>query len=284
MNHNVKISKQCSIPALGLGTWYIGDSPAKKITEIASIRLGIEMGAKLIDTAEMYGNGLSESLVGEAISPYSREDLYLVSKVLPQNACRKRLEQSLDASLKRLGTDYLDLYLYHWRGSHPLDETVACLEDMKKKGKIKDWGVSNFDIDDMEDLWNTENGNRCIVNQVLYHLGSRGIEFSLLPWMETHQVTLMSYCPLAQGAALCKNLFSHPVITRIAEKYRATPSQIILSWNIRNKKTIAIPKSATKEHTFLNMEADKIELASEDLSLIDSAFPPPTRKEWLDIQ
>ena len=242
----------------------------------------------LIDTAEMYGSGKAELLVKEAmrdiLKEMKREELYLVSKVLPNHAGKGRIETALDNTLMRMGVEQLDLYLYHWRGSYPLEETVAEFERVKKAGKIKEWGVSNFDIDDMEELWETPGGQNCLVNQVLYHTGSRGIEYSLLPWMWEHEVALMSYCPLAQAGTLKRGLMTHPVLVGLAEKYNATVEQIMLAWNIRDGYTIAIPRSGKAEHTLQNAGADLITLSEEDYQAIDRAFPKPVRKEYLDMQ
>ena len=280
----VTLRNGIQVPALGLGTWFLGEKKAAREQELESLRVGISAGMTLIDTAEMYGNGKAEKLVKEAIAENKRENLYLVSKVLPNHAGRHQLEQALDESLKRMGVEYLDLYLYHWRGSYPLEETVAELERVKKAGKIKDWGVSNFDIDDMEELWLVPGGRNCLVNQVLYHTGSRGIEYSLLPWMRKHDVALMSYCPLAQAGTLKRGILNNPVLKEIAQKHNATVEQIMLAWNIRDGHTIAIPRSGKAEHTLLNAGADKIQLTEEDYKAIDQAYPPPTKKEYLDIQ
>ena len=208
------------VPALGQGTWYLGDDPAKRAQEVSALRTGMGAGMRLIDTAEMYGDGRSEKLVGEAIAAAPREELFLVSKVLPENAGEKHIFQCCDATMNRMGVDYLDLYLLHWRGSVPLAETVRCLEQLKELGKIKNWGVSNFDIGDMEELWRIPGGRNCQVNQVLYHMGSRGIEYSLLPWMREHRVALMAYCPLAQGGALRRGLLTDPAVLAVAETHR----------------------------------------------------------------
>lgn len=284
VDHAVSIRGSVRVPALGQGTWYLGDSPETRSREIETLREGVKQGMTLIDTAEMYGNGRSENLVGEAIKVFERKELYLVSKVLPQNAGGSRLRKALAASLRRLGTDYLDLYLYHWRGQYPLKETVQCLEKVKSEGLIRAWGVSNFDIDDMEELWEIPSGKNCAVNQVLYHMGSRGIEYSLLPWMRAHGVALMAYCPLAQGGRLCRSLLDAPVVRQLAEKHGCSPSAIALAWAIRDGKTIAIPRTGRKEHMLLNASADKVVLSEEDLKQIDASFPPPTGKESLDIQ
>ena len=284
MKHKVTLANGISVPALGQGTWYLGDDPSVREREITAIRNGIDAGMTLIDTAEMYGSGRSESLVGEAIRPYKREDLYLVSKVLPGNAGKRKMFDACEKSLRRLGTDYLDLYLYHWRGAIPLRETVDCLEELKKQGKIRAWGVSNFDIDDMEELWSLKNGRNCLVNQVLYHTASRGIEYSLMPWMKANDVTLMSYCPLAQAGDLSRGLFNAPVLKALAVKYQCSVSQILLAWNIRNGQTIAIPRSGRPAHTLDNAVADQITLSAEDLEKIDSVYPAPKRKMYLDMQ
>lgn len=284
MKHNVTLKNGIKVPAIGLGTWYLGETPSKRQQELESLKSGINAGMTLIDTAEMYGNGKSESLVKEAVSEVNREDLFLVSKVLPNHAGGKQLMNALDASLMRMGVDHLDLYLYHWRGSYPLEETVDKLEEAKHSGKIKAWGVSNFDIDDMKELWNVPNGQNCLVNQVLYHTGSRGIEYSLLPWMREHNVTLMSYCPLAQAGTLKRGILSNTILKDLAKKYNATVEQIMLAWNIRDGHTIAIPRSSRFEHTLLNAASDNLQLTQEDYEKIDREFLPPTKKEYLDIQ
>lgn len=272
------------VPALGQGTWYLGDDPAKRAQEVSALRTGMGAGMRLIDTAEMYGDGRSEKLVGEAIAAAPREELFLVSKVLPENAGEKHIFQCCDATMNRMGVDYLDLYLLHWRGSVPLAETVRCLEQLKELGKIKNWGVSNFDIGDMEELWRIPGGRNCQVNQVLYHMGSRGIEYSLLPWMREHQVALMAYCPLAQGGALRRGLLTDPAVLAVAEKHRATPIQVLLAWCIRDGNTIAIPRTGHPDHTLENAGANALLLDEEDLALIDRQYAPPTRKMPLDEQ
>lgn len=272
------------VPALGQGTWYLGDDPAKRAQEISALRTGMDAGMHLIDTAEMYGDGRSEKLVGEAIAAAPREELFLVSKVLPENAGENHIFQCCDATMNRMGVDYLDLYLLHWRGSVPLAETVRCLEQLKELGKIKNWGVSNFDIGDMEELWRIPGGRNCQVNQVLYHMGSRGIEYSLLPWMREHRVALMAYCPLAQGGALRRGLLTNPAVLAVAEKHRPTPIQVLLAWCIRDGHTIAIPRTGRPDHTLENAGANALLLDEEDLALIDRQYAPPTRKMPLDEQ
>ena len=276
------------VPVLGQGTWYLGDDPASREAEVAALHAGIVAGMTLIDTAEMYGDGRAERLVGEALSTLpagvSRDGLYVVSKVLPEHAGREHMQASCEASLDRLGVDCLDLYLYHWRGSIPLEETVACLEDLRSQGLIGAWGVSNFDVDDMEELWRIPGGRNCQVNQVLYHAASRGIEFSLLPWMREHGVALMSYCPLAQAGALRRGLLEEPVLANIAAKHDATVPQVLLAWNIRDGHTIAIPRTGSATHARENAAALSLVLDAEDLAALDDAFPPPEWKMPLDME
>lgn len=284
MNHFITLNNGIEIPSLGIGTWYLGENAGTYDEELKAIQTGIDMGCRLIDTAEMYGNGDSERLVGEAIQKYKREDLFLVSKVLPSNASRSGVRRALERSLKRMHTDYLDLYLYHWRGSVPLQETVDAFEELKREGKIRNWGVSNFDIDDMEDLYDTDGGENCLVNQVLYHVGSRGIEYSLLPWMKEHDIALMAYCPLAQAGSLKRSLLHSPVLNEIARKHDCSVLQVMLAWSMRDGNTISIPRTGKTEHMIENVKADAIILDEEDLEKIDEAFPAPKHKVYLDIQ
>ena len=283
MQHTTRIAG-IEVPAIGQGTWYIGDNPLSRSREIRAIRNGIEAGMTLIDTAEMYGSGRSESLVGEAISPYDRDSLYVVSKVLPSNAGGERMARSLEDSLSRLGLDYLDLYLYHWRGNYSLEETVECLQELKEDGLIRQWGVSNFDIDDMEELFEIPGGDECAVNQVLYHVGSRGIEYSLTSWMRSNGVALMAYCPLAQGGDLRRGIMSDATLREIARNHNATVAQVMLAWAIRDGNTVAIPRSSKPEHTQENAGADALVLSAEELAAIDKAYPAPEYKTYLDMQ
>lgn len=271
-----------TVPCIGQGTWHMGEKPQEKAKEIKALQLGIELGMKVIDTAEMYGNGASERLVGEAIKG-RRDDVFLVSKVYPHNAGLDKISTACENSLKRLGTDYLDLYLLHWRGRIPLEETIEGMEKLRKEGKILRWGVSNFDTDDMEELWNTANGSNCAINQVLYHLGSRGIDFDLLPWHREHHVPIMAYSPLAQGGTLRRQLLTDPIVNEIAKKYNVKPLQIALAWTIRTNDVIAIPKAGQEQHVLENAEAAAIELTQEDLNRLDEAFPKPRKKVPLDI-
>lgn len=270
------------LPAIGQGTWHIGDQPATRDQEINALRSGLDLGMKIIDTAEMYGEGKSEKLVGEAIKD-RRDEVYLVSKVYPHNAGKGDIERACDRSLERLGTDYLDLYLLHWRGRVPLAETVAGMEKLREAGKIKRWGVSNFDVEDMEELIQVPDGRNCAVNQVLYHIGSRGIEYDLLPWHLEQEIPIMAYSPLAQGGALRRELTTNETMTKIAEKHGVTPLQIALAWTIRSGKVISIPKAGQEQHVRANAKAAAIQLTEDDLQQLDKAFPPPTRKMPLDI-
>ena len=284
MKHTVILSNDVTVPALGQGTWYLGDSAETYAREVEALRAGIEAGMTLLDTAENYGDGRSEMLVGEAIRPYDRAKLFLVSKVMPSNAYGTRLMTSLERSLSHLGTDYLDLYLYHWRGERPLAEMVAAMEEARAAGKIRAWGVSNLDTADMEELWRIDGGRNCAVNQVLYHMGSRGIDYSLLSWMRAHRVALMAYCPLAQVGRFGCDLLGSGVLAEIAAKYGATPAQIALAWAIRDGNTIAIPRTGRREHVVSNAGTDALDLTAEDCAAIDRAFPPPTQKEPLHIE
>ena len=284
MKHIVRLKNGAEVPALGLGTWYLGDDAGRRAREIEALRTGIEKGMTLVDTAEMYSGGRSERLVGEAIKGIKRGRLFIVSKVLPNNAGRRGIFRSCEESLQRLGTDYLDLYLLHWRGSVPLAETVECMEKLVRDGMIRGWGVSNFDTDDMEELRRVKGGDGCLVNQVLYHAASRGIEYSLLPQMRERGVALMAYCPLAQGGSLRRGLFRSRALNDIAARRGATVAQILLAWAIRGGNAIAIPRSSSSEHTAENAGADAIELTAEELAAIDREFAPPRRKEPLDIQ
>jgi len=280
---DLKLKDGSAFPKLGLGTWTLGDDPSRFEEEKAAIRAGINEGIYLIDTAEMYGNGLSEELVGAAIKGLNRDELYLVSKVLPENAGGNKLEASLDASLKRMGTDYLDMYLYHWRGQYPLAETVERLEDMVRKGKILRWGVSNFDTADMKELLSFPAGKNCMVNQVLYHLGSRGIEYELLPFLKEEGIPVMAYCPLAQAGSLKDKLVDNPVLKEVASAYGITVMQLLLAFVMRMENVSAIPKSGKKSHVIANARVRDIYLSDEDYKRVSDEFPAPTSKVRLDV-
>lgn len=269
---------------LGIGTWKMGEIPKNRNEEIASIRYALENGIRLIDTAEMYGNGNSEKLIAESIKGFDREKLYLVSKVLPSNAGEKNIFKSCENSLKNLNVDYLDLYLLHWRGSIPFEETIRCMEKLKKEGKIKNWGVSNMDIDDMEELLSIPNGKNCLVNQVLYHLGSKGIEYSLKSFTDKNNITTMAYCPIAQGGRLKNQLLSSKTVQELSKKYSISPIQVLLTYMLQKENTISIPKASKLEHMKEIVACRDIHFEKEDVLLLDSEYPKPTKKLPLDIE
>jgi diketogulonate reductase-like aldo/keto reductase len=265
------------VPVLGQGTWYIGDSSTTRATEVAALRRGIECGMTLIDTAEMYGNGRAENLVGEAIAGM-RDRVYLVSKVLPSNASMEGTIRACEASLKRLRTDSIDLYLLHWRGRYPLRDTVEGFERLIEQRKIRAWGVSNFDVDDMEELFTTDGGDSCAANQVLYNPEHRGIEYDLLPWCAGHGVTVMAYSPVGQGG----KLLNSAAIRTIARKRHVSPAQAALAWCLR-QSVVAIPKASSVKHAEENAAAADLTLDAEDLAGIDRVYPHPKRKQSLDM-
>lgn len=279
----LKLKNGAVIPRLGQGTWSMGESISKEKEEIATLRRGIELGMTLIDTAEMYGEGAAELLVGKAIKGLDRDKLYLVSKVYPHNASKNRLESSLDDSLSRMEVDYLDTYLLHWRGSIPLEETVEEMERLVEKGKIKSWGVSNLDVNDMEELLSIDKGNHCITNQVLYHLGSRGVEYSLLPWLKEKNIPLMAYCPMAQGGALKKDIFSNPVVEMVCKARGISKAQLLLNFILREEGVLAIPKASTIAHVEENARALEFSLSKEEVEMLNEIYPKPTKKTYLDV-
>ncbi|MFB8724368.1 aldo/keto reductase [Enterococcus casseliflavus] len=274
------LNKQ-SVLAVGMGTWHMGDDPAKEKAEIDALQAGIKAGAAVIDTAEMYGEGNAETLVGKAIQPFTRGDLYLISKVYPWNASADELPKALDRSLARLGTDYLDLYLLHWRGDVPLAETVDALEAAKASGKIRAWGVSNFDVADMEELLRLENGDQCAANQVLYNLGARGIEYDLLPWQAEAEIPVIAYSPIAQGDRLGHHFKNDEVLKELAEAKGCTIFQLLLAWTLRQPRVLAIPQTSDSLHMLQNIEACKIVFSKSELAAIDARFPAPTKKQPL---
>ncbi|NHN34467.1 aldo/keto reductase [Paenibacillus agricola] len=278
----VTFSDGASVPAIGQGTWFMGDDISKRSEEIKALRLGVELGMSLIDTAEMYGEGKSELLVGEAISGI-RDQVFVVSKVYPHHAGLKQIARSCEESLQRLQTDRLDLYLLHWRGNVPLAETIEGMEKLVAAGKILRWGVSNLDTSDMQELSRLAKGTSCVTNQVLYHLGSRGIEYDLLPWQRTHRMPIMAYCPLAQAGSLRKGLVQNQTVMELASKHGVKPLQLLLAWCIRNGDVIAIPKASSEQHVIENAAAGHIQLSAEDLNKLDQAFPQSTRKMPLDM-
>jgi diketogulonate reductase-like aldo/keto reductase len=271
------------VAALGQGTWRMGENKNARTNEVAALRLGIDLGMTLIDTAEMYGEGGAERVVAEAIDG-QRDRVFLVTKVYPHNASRKELPKACGRSLKRLRIDAIDLYLLHWRGDTPLAETVAAFEQLQAEGKIRRWGVSNFDVEDMKDL-NDETlmpndekkGSSCCANQVLYNLENRGIEFDLLPWSDKNKISVMAYSPVGHG----KGLLENATLKKIAKRHDATPAQIALAWVLRRPNVIAIPKATNETHLRANAQALELKLTKEGLTEIDHAFPPPKSKQPL---
>ena len=277
MNPTVVLPAGESIPALGQGTWQMAEKAGRRAQEIEALRLGVELGMTLIDTAEMYGEGAAEELVAEALVG-ERERIFLVSKVYPHNAGRLGVIQACERSLRRLKTDRLDLYLLHWRGSVPLEETVAGFEELRQSGKIRHWGVSNFDVDDMEELLDVPAGENCAINQVLYNVTRRGPEFDLIPWMTARGMPLMAYSPIEQG-----RLPRGGALQSIAQRHEASPFQIALAWLLNKPRVIAIPKASNVQHVQENHRALEITLTPEDMAAIDAEFPAPKRKRPLEM-
>lgn len=269
------------LPAVGLGTWHMGDDPVKHATEVEALQAGIKADAQVIDTAEMYGNGRAERLVAEAIKPFKRKDLFIIDKVLPQHASRAQLEKSLDRSLKNVGIDYFDLYLLHWRGQVPLAETVAELERVKQAGKIRAWGVSNFDVADLKELYALPNGDNCTANEDLYNLDRRGIEYDLLAWQKNQGLPLIAYSPVAQGDTLSGRLTTDPTLQKLAAWHHATVYQIMLAWTIRCGNTLTIPQTGNPEHARQNVAAGELEFSDAELLELERAFPSPRQKQPL---
>lgn len=270
------------LPAIGQGTWYMGENPGHRRAEVSALRAGVDLGLTLIDTAEMYADGGAEEVVGEALNDL-RERVFLVSKVYPWNAGGQKAIAACEASLRRLKTDYLDLYLLHWSGNFTFAETVEAMETLIAQGKIRRWGVSNLDVDDMQALWQVPGGRQCATNQVLYHLASRGIEYDLLPWCQQHQLPVMAYSPLAQAGRLRSGLLNHPVVNEIAHAHSASAAQILLAWVISHQGVMAIPKAASVEHVQQNAAALSITLSAQELAALDKAYPAPKGKTALDM-
>ena len=277
--HTVELPGGETVPALGQGTWYMGERRGEAAKEADALRLGVELGMTLIDTAEMYASGGAEEVVAAA-SAGIRDRLFIVSKVLPQNASRSGVAAACERSLKRLGTDRIDLYLLHWRGGHPVAETVAGFEALQAAGKIRYWGVSNLDTADMEALLGVPGGAGCAVDQVLYHPDGRGIEFDLLPWCAEHKIPVMAYSPLGHQV---RRLLGSAALQAVARRHDATPAQVAIAWGLRGGNVISIPKAADAAHVRENAGAGEIRLTPEDLAAIDAAHPPPRRKVGLDL-
>src|SRR6185312_9876420 len=264
-------------PALGLGTWGMGERGANARDEAAALRLGLDLGMSLIDTAEMYGDGGAEEVVGAAVKG-RRDDVFIVSKVYPHNAGRKKMAAACERSLQRLGTDRIDLYLLHWREDVPLLETVEGFEALREAGKIRRWGVSNFDVADMEELWRVPGGTACAVNQVLYNLMRRSIETGVLRWCHDRHVPIMAYSPIEQGRLLGK-----PALKQIAASHRATPAQVALAWLLRHDGVMVIPKATDPGHVRENCAALDLNLTAADIAALDRAFPRPQGKSRLEM-
>jgi len=266
-----------AVPVLGQGTWGMAEGAHRRADEITALRLGLDLGMTLIDTAEMYADGAAEELVGEALAG-RRQAVYLVSKVLPSNAGRRETIAACEGSLRRLGTDHLDLYLLHWRGSTPLEETLEAFATLLRTGKILSWGVSNFDLADMEELVALAGPASVATNQVLYNLSRRGIEFDLLPWCRQRGIPIMAYSPIEQGRILGQS-----VLRRVTGQRCATAAQVALAWLTRQEGVMAIPKAGTPEHVREDRAALDVHLTQEDLAELDRAFPPPTKKKPLEV-
>ena len=266
-----------SVPVLGQGTWKMGEESKRRGDEIAALRHGLDLGMTLIDTAEMYAEGGAEEVVAEAIAD-RRAEVFLVSKVYPHNATRQGTIAACDRSLRRLKTDYLDLYLLHWRGSVPLAETLEAFKSLKESGKIRDYGVSNFDTADMQKASALSGGEAIATNQVLYNLIQRGIEWDLLPWCRTHGLPIMAYSPVEQGRML-----DNKVLREMAQHRAIAPAQLGLAWLLHQENVIAIPKSSDKEHLTQNRKALDLRLTVEELAVLDKAFPPPSKRTALEM-
>ena len=273
----INITSEEKVPALGMGTWRMGERRALHDEEIRSLRRGIELGMKLIDTAEMYGEGATETLVGEAIAG-RREKVFLVSKVYPQNATARGTLQACERSLARLGTDHIDLYLLHWRGNVPLAETVKAFERLQRDGKIRHWGVSNLDRANMDELCATPGGDRVAANQVLYNLTRRGIEWDLLPWCAKRRIAVMAYSPVEQAA-----LLREPRLRELAVRIKRSPAQLALAWVLSRDNVIAIPKAGQVAHVDENFAAAEGTLDAPVLAELDKLFPPPQRARPLEM-
>jgi len=268
MRH-VRLPGGDEVPALGQGTWGMGEARSRAAEEAAALALGLELGMSLIDTAEMYGDGGAEEVVGKAIAG-RRDAAFLVSKVLPHNATRKGTVAACERSLRRLGTDRLDLYLLHWRGEVPLAETLEGFASLQRSGKIRHYGVSNFDLADMQELWQLAGGDATRTDQVLYNPTRRGIEWDLLPWLRRHHVPVMAYSPIEQGRLLGKR-----ALAAIAKRRGRSPAQLSLAWLLHQNGVIVIPKAVRPEHVRENRGALDLSLSREDLAELDRAFPPP---------
>jgi diketogulonate reductase-like aldo/keto reductase len=277
-----KLPNGRAVARLGQGTWRVGEQRSRRGDEIAALQLGLDLGLALIDTAEMYGNGGSEELIGDAIAG-RRDEAYLVSKVLPMNATRRGTIAACERSLERLRTDYLDLYLLHWRQSEPLAETLEAFAALVKKGSIRAWGVSNFDRADLEECDALPGGDEVAANQVLYGLEHRGIEWELAPWCRERAIAIMAYSPLGSGPSAVRRLLGARALKAVATRRAATPAQVALAWTLRNPGVVVIPKASRSEHVRENAGALAVDLDADDLRELDGAFPPPRRATSLEM-
>ncbi len=266
-----------TVPAFGMGSWHMGDHAAGRAEELATLRLGLELGAKLIDTAEMYGDGRAEELVGEAIHS-RRDDVFLVSKVLPSNASRRGTLSACDRSLRRLRTDHLDLYLLHWRGEAPFAETLEAFVELQRAGKIRFYGVSNLDTGEMKELWSAPGGDVVQTNQLLYNLTRRNIEWDLLPWLRQRRIPVMAYSPIEQA-----RLLENPKLARFAKEHALTPAQAALAWLLAKKDIIVIPKTSSRDRLKENLGALARPLSPAQLSELDRLFPSPSGPRPLEM-
>ena len=274
---NVELPSGEAVPQLGQGTWHMGESARKREAEIAALRLGLDLGLTLIDTAEMYSDGVAEGIVAEAIHG-RRDECFIVTKVLPENSTRAGTIAACERSLKRLKTDRIDLYLLHWRGRPKLEETLSAFEALIAAGTIRYWGVSNFDVEDMAELLALPGGTQCATNQVLYNLRRRGIEAGLLPWCRERGIPIMAYSPIEQG-----RLLHDRMLTAVAIRHRATPAQIALAWVLRQRDMMVIPKASSEAHVRENRAALDIKLTEQDLGELNRAFPPPKGPRPLEL-
>lgn len=265
----VALSSGERVPALGIGTWHFGENPSMRAEEIATLRMALDLGVTLVDTAEMYGEGLAEELIGEALSDRRRE-CFLVTKVYPHNASRDRAAAACERSLRRLQTEVIDLYLLHWRGSVPLEETVEAFVALQAAGKIRYWGVSNFDLADMQELWSVTGGSSAVTDQLLYNLSRRGIEWDLLPWLRQQRLPVMAYSPMEQS-----RLLQDARLADLAKQYEITPAQLALGWLLSKNDVIAIPKTSHRSRLRENLQALEIQLSPALLRKLDRLFPPP---------
>lgn len=274
---NVTLRTGESVPQLGLGTWKMGDTPARKAAEVKALRRGIDLGMTLIDTAEMYAEGGAEEVVAEAAKG-QRDRLFIVSKVYPHNASRKGAIEACERSLKRLKTDRIDLYLLHWPGSHPIADTVAAFEELRKGGKIRHWGISNFDAKGTAKVMSQPGGDNCAANQVLYNLSERGIEWDLVKACRDAKVAVMAYTPLGGS-----QVTGSKAVSEVAKRHGVSPATIAIAWTLRDPHVISIPKTSSVEHVEANRQAAEIVLSAEDLAVLDKAFPPPRKATPLSV-